>query len=890
MIPFRRVILYSVFLLPILTASAAEKFVSGAGSNSNDGSQAAPWQTIAYAIAQSAGTDTIRLERGSLFREGGVNLGGRTLSAYGDPAAPAPVLAGSLVVAGWTADPVRTNVYYADLSSPPAAVKYVYLNGEFLTLARYPNEGWLRNDNAESNRIVDAALASDPLAAPNRWAGGQIRWRKWSWWYETRPITADNGTGTLTLGGSTAGNNVSIDSGYFIENTLAALDAPGEWYWDDSQKRLYLYPPAGLDLASATVEAACLADGLVLGSGAVAQDLTIRHFTGNAVSFSARATLQNSLIEWIGNKGIQGSWGAGNSVIRGNTIRDVFGTGISWNENKSAATQTLMERNVLQRIGTRPGVGPSGIWANNGIAITSGAGRVGSTDGLTIRENRFEGTGYGGIVFNSNGLVAERNIMRDCMKTLNDGASIYCNAGVNYIRDNLILHTAGDLDSSQPWTPLSHGIWVEFLSDFRDSIITGNTVYGSDGSGLFLVNNFNCTIDRNTLFSNRLHALHLGAKAEKPASQEHQMIDNFLVHGATGWRSDTASENLRQWPNVFHSLISYETFSNGSPNVDYGTMSGTVFIHPPGLLSAQTGYGDFQDVPAWQSAESEWADPAPAEIVGQAFLFANDTFEAVDFPLPEGIVWTNWDGTPVTSPIRLNPVASRVLLAASGDLSQYEDLRLYSEIDQPLSEKTVVTHVSFFIKNEYGANLDYPLDPSVSWYHVDGTPAGHRVFIENGQAAVVVAGGGAVDAFRNTKFLTASSSLAMTFAKWGQTQGLSDSADPGTDTNQDGLPDGFNYAFNLPLDGSGAAHGFTLRPGPDPSVCTIRYARPLFATDLSLTLQTATDLNTLNWTSRQDLPPNISPDPLNPWQDLIEVTVPTPGPTPLFARLLLHLN
>src|SRR5260370_39972118 len=41
----------------------------------------------------------------------------------------------------------------------------------------------------------------------------------------------------------------------FVENVFEELDAPGEWYLDEKTAMLYFYPPAGLDLKTATVEA-----------------------------------------------------------------------------------------------------------------------------------------------------------------------------------------------------------------------------------------------------------------------------------------------------------------------------------------------------------------------------------------------------------------------------------------------------------------------------------------------------------------------------------------------------------------------------------------------------------------------------------------------------------
>jgi parallel beta-helix repeat protein len=100
-------------------------------------------------------------------------------------------------------------------------------------------------------------------------------------------------------------------------------------------------------------------------------------------------------------------------------------------------------------------------------------------------------------------------------------------ANASIIRDNIVLDTVGNLDTSHWWFPLGHGIWTEFLSDFNDQVITGNTVFGCGGHGIFLTNNYHCQVKDNTLVGNRLSALHISGKNGK--AQDNQFIDNILV-------------------------------------------------------------------------------------------------------------------------------------------------------------------------------------------------------------------------------------------------------------------------------------------------------------------------------------------------------------------------
>jgi hypothetical protein len=58
-------------------------FVSNSGSNSNAGTQASPWQTIAYALSSSLAGDTINLAGGNTFSENPSLTSGRTIQSYG---------------------------------------------------------------------------------------------------------------------------------------------------------------------------------------------------------------------------------------------------------------------------------------------------------------------------------------------------------------------------------------------------------------------------------------------------------------------------------------------------------------------------------------------------------------------------------------------------------------------------------------------------------------------------------------------------------------------------------------------------------------------------------------------------------------------------------------
>jgi parallel beta-helix repeat protein len=549
-------------------------------------------------------------------------------------------------------------------------IQQLFRNGQRMTWARTPSTGWLRADSGSGdNVIIDAALSSLPGAAPGRWNGAQVRWRKWSWIYETRGITGDNGGNTLNLGGNTSLPFTGIGSGYFIDNSLAALDAPGEWYFDSGASRLYFYPPAGTSPATMVVEAAWRNDGVTL-NGATVEDVAFQHFKNVAIQINNPSTVRRCVVQHITGTGINTSWNSGGTLITGCTLRDILDIGIAWVENHEGVGGTIIERNTLERIGSVPGLAGSGSWHGSGIVIYT-------AKNVVMRLNRLADIGYAGILLGREGQTVERNVFQRCMATLNDGAAIYTNCGSSIIRENIILDTIGDLDSSHPWTPLGHGIWPEFLGNFANSQILNNTVYGSGGHGLWLPNNYNCTISGNLFVSNHLAAMFLGGGENPRATpanfqQNHTLQNNLLAIGARPWRLlPGLVQNLESWAATNDYPLGFEVHRDR--DLDFGTMSDTQFLTRDGLEFVRSSTGVALTIPQWQSTESAWADPAPVSRIGNGYLFVNDTEGNLNFTLPLGVTWQQLNGSSAGSSVALAPFRSVVLLAAGnpGGLSPY---------------------------------------------------------------------------------------------------------------------------------------------------------------------------------------------------------------------------
>lgn len=626
---------------------AADWYVSPTGLDGNAGTQAAPLQTLAAARTRSASGDRILLERGGTFAAAGLDVGsGRTITAWGTGAAPILTASTRATLDGtWSQDArVRTGAVTAQVLA-------LYVDGRFVPLARWPNTGFLRIDNDDSpDRIIDTELASRPGVAAGRWTGAQVRWRRWSWWWETRPITAHPAPNTLDLGADGKFQDPFSDpgSGYFIDNDLDELDAPGEWFWGGGT--LYVFPPTWAT-ASSVYEVVTTTDG-VTTSGTSFSDVQFQRFAGTALTLGRPATIERCTFAELETNAINFTWDAQPFVVRGSTFRDVRNVAISGWANPAGGAGSLIERNTFLRIGMERGYGGSGSWHAAGVII-------GRANAAVVQLNRFVDVGYAGVILGSDGQTVQRNVFARAMGTLNDGAAIYTNCNASLIRENIILDTIGDLETSHEWWPLGHGIWPEFLSDFRDTRIENNTIAGSNGLGIMLPNNFTCTVTGNVAVDNRTGGL--GLSGDMGDDQAHTLGGNTLA-AVLPSRRLVRPENLTHWwlppyPAPTPIALSFEA------GVDYGSMTGTTFIAPAaGAHVIREGNNDYDTLAAWTTAAPTWASATDSLVVRKnALLVFNDTEAAVDVPTPAG-TWTLPDGSAVGASLHLEAFRSVVLV------------------------------------------------------------------------------------------------------------------------------------------------------------------------------------------------------------------------------------
>ena len=366
---------------------ASTFFVSPVGADANPGTKAKPFATLSRAQAAVRSANGRRPV--TVYLRGGTYYLAETLvftsEDSGTAAAPVvwrawppeqPVISGGAKLAlRWEA--FRDGIVKAQ--GPPGFTSdQLFINGERQVMARYPNfDPRIRILNGYAKDAFGPERAA-------RWvdpSGGFIHAMHLHEWGDFHyVITGKDASGLPTYEGGWQNNRrLGMHKEYrFVENIFEELDAPGEWFLDEKTRALYFYPPAGLDLAKATVESVRLRH-LVEFRGTeerpvkfiALQGLTFRHaartfmdnrepllrsdwttYRGGAVFFNGTedCAVHDCLLDQLGGNAIFVNHYNRRLTIRGCEIAKAGATGVAFVGDPKAARSPLFEYGQVQEL------------------------------------------------------------------------------------------------------------------------------------------------------------------------------------------------------------------------------------------------------------------------------------------------------------------------------------------------------------------------------------------------------------------------------------------------------------------------------------------------------------------------------------------------------------
>ncbi len=148
--------------------------------------------------------------------------------------------------------------------SEDVSIDQLYVNGKRQRMARFPNaiEGKNVFDAWDLVHTREADPENDPLSVERTasWedpGGAYVHAMHRSLWGDMHwLVTGRNEDGTLAMEGGWQNNRPSpMHPRYrMVENVYEELDAPGEWYFDRTERTLYFFPDENTDLESARIE------------------------------------------------------------------------------------------------------------------------------------------------------------------------------------------------------------------------------------------------------------------------------------------------------------------------------------------------------------------------------------------------------------------------------------------------------------------------------------------------------------------------------------------------------------------------------------------------------------------------------------------------------------
>ncbi|BAP54963.1 hypothetical protein THII_0666 [Thioploca ingrica] len=544
----RRIIqtLLSVLILaPFLPAHGATTyyFSSSGGNDANDGlSESSPWQSLDKLNATKFPNDTTLLfKSGDVFR-GGIDLNaknaktsGLSANAYGTGAKP--VISGSIPITDWqpTTHPQLSPQVWEATVPTTETISHLFVNSELMTIARYPNvnspadKNWLNVDkSAGTDSFTDTDLAN--YKKPNGyWKEATLRLRSYSWTFTVLPITgyqADQGKITAAeLGNQRPG------WGYFLDGKLEELDHPGEWYYDATTQKVYLYPPNEANPNQLLVEGSVYKTGW-RGAGVgsfTLENLVFQHFQGDGVQTGGNGPITIRHCDFKHNGNGLSWWNAANILVSENTFDHhlIKALDLKHDVDKFQVQQAIVEKNYITNTAMYPGYGARSKGSYEGTAIQAFG------EGYILRQNLIDYTGWVGLYPTKNGHhTIENNIIRRSLALLNDGGAIFIGSSDNIIRGNFLADTIGNVDESNGCfmddNPCYHlpsfGMGVGADRGYSNNVIENNTIYNNHDNGIRLNVFKNTTVKNNVLYNNGRAQVYF----DKEPSNNNTVTDNIM--------------------------------------------------------------------------------------------------------------------------------------------------------------------------------------------------------------------------------------------------------------------------------------------------------------------------------------------------------------------------
>ena len=498
----------SLFFCLSLSASATNYYIDTTGNDSNNGlTIVTPWKSITKlnsAMPSLLSGDTVFFKRGQRF------YGTITIASSGSVTNPiifdaygsgnAPEITGFSAVTGWTTVPGYPNVWQATLSVSRTTVSMLTKNAVIQPLGRWPNA----NSNSNGGyRTIASCVSNNSLTdvsnIPLNFVGGEAVVRTERWILDRSPVLAQSGK-VLTLNPGSNYYPFITGFGYFIQNHINCLDLPGEWSFDKTTNKVYIYSTTNPN--SDIIEVSMLDENvhaLYNYNNYKFRNLILSGSNTTAVNIQlgANVAFENDTLCNHGFNGI--------SLYKCNNfrIRNCFFNHLDNYAIRAEDSNTdSIENNTIKNIATVPGKGGSGDVNYMALRYSNTLG-VSNSD---ISYNTVDSIGECGIYFGNTDITVSYNTVSNVSIVLDDIGAIYAvgtGNGVNCkVFNNVCFNNIGCIYGTNVTQSQSKSAGI-YLDQGTAGVNVYNNISYNNGWGMMLNNSGNHSISNNTFYNNR---------------------------------------------------------------------------------------------------------------------------------------------------------------------------------------------------------------------------------------------------------------------------------------------------------------------------------------------------------------------------------------------------
>lgn len=581
-----------LFILFFVNAHASNYYVSASGSDANAGtSTSAPWLSIGKVNATTlVAGDIVSFNGGDTFygnliiSQSGSAGNNITYNSYGTGKA---IISGFTTLTGWSA--YNSNINQVALGN--GSIEMVTVNGVPTGRGRWPNTGFnTYNVVTSQSAISDASLTGTP-----NWAGAELVMRKSLWTLSRDSITTQS-TSTLNFVAGSNWETMVSGYGYFIQNSLTALDQIGEWY--SGTNNFYMWF-GGIATSNYVVKAAAVKKVISMDTHdyLTFDNLQIQgaDSIGMYVQNSGHVTISNCDLNYMGKYGIYMGYQTNNVIVTGCTFNNTYDNAIFVN----GAGTDWITNNYIKNTGLIMGTGVKGAgvaFDNNGDAVVIYPPYV------TFSGNIIDSSGHTGVRIGNTYDSVYNNVVNHSGMIRDDVGGIYAWNGSktmtgSCIENNVVLNTVGNRSGILSTEFVGgEGIYLDYVTGVS---VLGNTVGNSEMYGYLINGSENIEMHDNTSYNARNFGLQINERAGDTAQNINVSRNSFIAKDS----SNTSFLNLNSGAFLFYSDLSSSSLLN------FGAVDSNYYARPVDdnltIMTYLNGVYNSYSLSGWKTASGK---------------------------------------------------------------------------------------------------------------------------------------------------------------------------------------------------------------------------------------------------------------------------------------------